>query len=78
MKKLLILLDNKATAKLEAFAEYIIAKLKLEERDKPSVYKIEQKFISTYPKNRPSQDEWFKEFRVSMLYGRETITHIGG
>jgi hypothetical protein len=78
MKKLLILLDNKATAKLEAFAEYIIAKLKLEERDKPSVYKIEQKFKSTYPKNRPCQQEWFKEYRVSMLYGRETTVHIGG
>jgi hypothetical protein len=78
MKKLIILLDNKATAKLEAFAEYIIARFKLEERDKPSVYKIEQKFKSTHPKNRPSQDEWCKEFRVSMLYGRDTITHIGG
>jgi hypothetical protein len=77
MKKLLILLDNYATAKLEAFAEHIIIKFKLEERDKPSVYKIEQKFKSTYPKNRPSQDEWFEEFRVSMLYGRETISHIG-
>jgi hypothetical protein len=77
MKKLLILLDNKATAKLEAFAEYIIARFKLEERDKPSVYKIEQKFISTYPKNRPSQEEWFKEFKVSMLYDRQTV-YIGG
>ena len=76
MKKLLISLDNKATAKLEAFAEYVIAKLKLEERDKPSVYEIEQKFISTYPKNRPSQEEWCKEFKVSMLYDRQTI-YIG-
>jgi hypothetical protein len=78
MKKLLILLDNKATAKLEDFAEYIIARFKLEEKDRPSVYKIEQKFKSTYPKNRPSQQEWFKEYRVSMLYGRETTVHIGG
>jgi hypothetical protein len=77
MKKLLILLDNKATAKLEAFAEYIIARFKLEERDKPSVYKIDQKFISTYPKNQPSQEEWFKEFKVSMLYDRRTV-YIGG
>jgi len=76
MKKLLILLDNYATAKLEALAEHIIIKFKLEERDRPSVYTIEQKFISTYPKNRPSQDEWCKEFRVSMLYGRD-ISHIG-
>ena len=78
MKKLLILLDNYATAKLEAFAEQIIIKFKLEEKDRPSVYKIEQKFKSTYPKNRPSQQEWFKEYRVSMLYGRETTVHIGG
>jgi hypothetical protein len=77
MKKLLILLDNYATAKLEAFAEQIIIKFKLEERDKPSAYKIEQKFKSTYPKNQPPQDEWFKEYRVSMLYGRDTISHIG-
>lgn len=77
MKRLIILLDNLATAKIETFAEYIIARFKLEERDKPPVYKIEQRFKSTHPKNRPSQDEWFKEFRVSMLYGRE-ITHIGG
>jgi hypothetical protein len=77
MKRLLVLLDNLATAKLNALADYVIVRFKLDERDKPSVYQIEQKFISTYPKNRPSQDEWCKEFRVSMLYGRETITHIG-
>jgi hypothetical protein len=77
MKKLIILLDNLATAKIEAFAEYIIARFKLEEKDKPSVYTIEQKFKSTYPKNRPSQEEWFKEFKVSMLYDRQTI-YIGG
>jgi hypothetical protein len=77
MKKLLESLDNLATAKLEAFAEYIIARFKLEERDKPSVYKIEQKFKSTYPKNRPSQEEWCKEYKVSMLYDRQTI-YIGG
>lgn len=76
MKRLIILLDNHATTKLEAFAEYIIARFKLEEKDRPSVYKIEQKFISTYPKNRPSQEEWFKEFKVSMLYDRQTV-YIG-
>jgi len=76
MKKLLILLDNYATAKLEMLAEQIIIKFKLEERDKPSAYKIKQKFKSTYPKNKPSQDDWFKEYRVSMLYGRETSVHI--
>ena len=78
MKKLLILLDNYATAKIETLAERLIVKFKLEERDRPSVYKIEQKFKSTYPKNRPSEQEWFKEYRVSMLYGRETTVHIGG
>jgi len=77
MKKLLILLDNYATAKLEMLAERIIIKFKLDERDKPSAYIIEQKFKSIHPKNRPSQDEWFKEYRVSMLYGRDTISHIG-
>lgn len=76
MKKLLISLDNLATAKLNALADYIIVRFKLDEKDKASIYKIEQKFKSTYPKNRPSQDEWFKEYRVSMLYGKETI-HIG-
>lgn len=78
MKRLLELLDNYATAKLEAFAEAIIIKFKLEEKDKPlSIYKEEVKFTSTHPKNRPSQEEWFKEFRVSMLYDRQ-ITYIGG
>jgi hypothetical protein len=77
MKKLLILLDNYATAKLEMLAERIIIKFKLDERDKPSAYIIEQKFKSTYPKNRPSQDDWFKEYKVSMLYGRNKISHIG-
>lgn len=76
MKRLLQLLDNYATAKLNTFADYIIVKFNLEEKDKPSTYKIEQKFNSTYPKNRPSEQEWFKEYRVSMLYDKETI-HIG-
>ena len=76
MKKLLILLDNYATAKIEAFAERLIVKFKLEERDRPSVYKIEQKFKTTYPKNRPSEQEWCKEFKVSMLYGKQTV-YIG-
>ena len=78
MKKLLILLDNKATAKLEALADKIIVRFKLDEKDRASAYPREQKFKSTYPKNRPSEHEWYKEFRVSMLYGRETTTHIGG
>ena len=77
MKRLIILLDNYATVKLNALADRIIIKFKLEERDKPSVYSIEQKFRTTHPKNRPSQEEWFKEYRVSMLYGKKTI-HIGG
>ena len=76
MKRLLQLLDNYATAKLEAFAEYIIIKCKLDEKDRANAYKIEQKFTSTHPKNRPSEQEWFKEYRVSMLYGKQTI-HIG-
>lgn len=76
MKRLLEALDNYATAKLNALADYIIVRFNLEEKDKPSVYKTEQKFISTYPKNRPSEQEWFKEYRVSMLYGKQTI-HIG-
>lgn len=78
MKRLLIALDNHATAKLNALADMIIVRFKLDEKDKAAAYpKEQQRFISVYPKNRPSQDEWFKEYRVSMLYGRETITHIG-
>lgn len=76
MKRLLQKLDDYATAKIEAFAERLIVKFKLEERDRPSVYKIEQKFKTTYPKNQPSQEEWFKEFKVSMLYDRQTV-YIG-
>ena len=76
MKKLLILLDNRATEKLEAFAEYIIVRFKLEEKDKVCAYP-QVKFKSTYPKNQPSQEEWFKEFKVSMLYDRQTV-YIGG
>ena len=76
MKKLLILLDNYAMKKLDILADYIIIRFKLEEKDRPSVYKIEQKFKTTHPKNRPPQQEWCDEFRVSMLYGRETV-HIG-
>lgn len=75
MKKLIEALDNYATAKLEAFADYIIVRFKLEEKDKVCAYP-EVKFKSTYPKNRPSEQEWFKEYRVSMLYGKQTI-HIG-
>ena len=76
MKRLLQLLDNYATAKLEAFADYVIVRLKLDEKDRVNAYKIEQKFKSTYPKNRPSQEEWCKEFNVSMLYDRQ-IVYIG-
>jgi hypothetical protein len=76
MKRLLRLLEKHATAKLNTFADYIIVRFNLDEKDKPSTYKIEQKFNSTYPKNRPSEQEWFKQYKVSMLYGRKTI-HIG-
>jgi hypothetical protein len=77
MKRLLISLDNLATAKLNALADLIIVRFKLDEKDRAAAYPIEQqKFTSTYPENRPSQEEWFKEYRVSMLYGKKTI-HIG-
>jgi hypothetical protein len=33
-------------------------------------------FKSIYPKNRPSEQEWYKEFRVSMLYNRNP-TYFG-
>jgi hypothetical protein len=77
MKKLLILLDNKATAKLEALADKIIVRFKLDEKDRASAYPREQKFKSTYPPNQPSLEEWCKEFKVSMLYDRRTV-YIGG
>jgi|LakMenEpi03Aug12_release.lakeMendotaPanAssembly.Ray.scaffolds.fasta_scaffold197972_2 hypothetical protein len=35
--------------------------------------KLSYNFKSTYPENQPSKDEWMKEFRVSMLYGREAV-----
>jgi poly-D-alanine transfer protein DltD len=28
---------------------------------------------SYYPENRPSEQDWFKEFRVSMLYDRSAV-----
>lgn len=75
MKRLLQKLDDYATAKIEAFADMIIVRFKLEEKDKVCAYP-DVKFKSTYPKNQPSQEEWFKEFKVSMLYDRRTI-YIG-
>lgn len=77
MKRLLISLDDYATAKLNALADMIIVRFKLDEKDKAAAYPKEQKFKSTYPENRPSQEEWFKEYKVSMLYDRQTI-YIGG
>jgi HEPN domain-containing protein len=78
MKKLLISLDNLATAKLNALADLIIVRFKLDEKDRANAYPLEkQKFKSTYPPNQPSLEEWCKEYRVSMLYDRQTI-YIGG
>lgn len=76
MKKVLESLDNYATAKLDALADKIIVRFKLDEKDRANAYPIEQKFKSTYPKNQPPLEEWCKEFRVSMLYDRQTI-YIG-
>jgi len=78
MKRLLESLDNLATAKLEAVADRIIIRFRLNEKDEAQAYPIEkQKFKSTYPPNQPSLEEWCKEYRVSMLYDRQTI-YIGG
>ncbi len=77
MKRLLIALDNYATVKLEALADYVIVRFKLDEKDKANAYPEQIKFKSTYPKNQPTQEEWFKEFKVSMLYDRRTV-YIGG
>ena len=30
-------------------------------------------FKSTYPENRPSEQEWMNEFRFGMLYDRKVI-----
>jgi hypothetical protein len=76
MKRLLILLDKKATTKLESLIELVIAKFKLEEKDRTKAYPQQYKFKTVYPDNQPSQEEWFKEFRVSMLYDRQTV-YIG-
>ena len=35
--------------------------------------KIVTKFKSSYPSNRPSLQEWAKEFRFGMLYDRKII-----
>ena len=76
MKKLLILLDNYAMDKLDNLANRLIIKLKLEEKDRPTAYE-KPKLRTVYPENRMSRDEWFREYRVSMLYGRDKVTHIG-
>lgn len=34
---------------------------------------VNDKVYSTFPNNRPSEDEWYKEFKVSMLYGRQPM-----
>lgn len=31
---------------------------------------------SVYPNNRPPENEWFKEFRVGMLHGKQVV-HFG-
>lgn len=35
--------------------------------------KLEVSFKSYYPKNQPSYHQWCKEFRVSMLHGKQTV-----
>jgi hypothetical protein len=77
MKKLLESLDNYATSKIDAIADSIIIKFKLDDKDKAAAYPQKQRFKSTYPSNQPPLEEWCKEFRVSMLYDRRTV-YIGG
>lgn len=77
MKKLLILLDNYAMHKLDNLANRLIIKFKLEERDRPTAYAEKPKLRTIHPENKMSQDDWFREYRVSMLYGRDKVTHIG-
>lgn len=31
------------------------------------------KFRTTYPDNQPSEHEWYKEFRVSCLHGKQQV-----
>jgi hypothetical protein len=31
------------------------------------------KFRTTYPENQPSEHEWYKEFRVSCLHGKQRV-----
>ena len=73
MKKLLILLDNHAMDKLDNLANRLIIKLKLEEKDRPTAYTEKPKLRTVYPENRIPQEEWFKEFKVSMLYDRQIV-----
>ncbi len=76
MKKLLESLDNYATSKIDAVVDSIIIRFRLDEKDKASANTVQQKFKSTYPPDQPSEHEWFKEYRVSMLHGREKAIHM--
>ena len=76
MKRLLIALDNLAMSKLDNLANKIIIKFKLEERDRPTFYTEQPKLRTVHPENRLSQEEWFKEYKVSMMYDRQ-IVYIG-
>ncbi len=64
---------------IESVIEYVFDKavthLNLEEHKPKEIPKV--RFKSTYPPDQPSQEEWFKEFKVSMLYDRRTV-YIGG
>ena len=42
-------------------------------KSKTTVLKPTTKFKTTIPTNRPSEDEWAKEFNFGMLYDRKVI-----
>ena len=42
-------------------------------KPKTTMLRPTTKFRSSYPSNRPSEEEWAKEFRFGMLYDRKII-----
>ena len=50
-----------------------IIKLFLGERAKGEFAYKKQTFITTYPQERPTFDEWCKQLRVSCLHGKQTV-----
>lgn len=54
-----------------------IIKSLFKQADKSKDNQLTLKIMSSvYPNNRPPENEWFKEFRVGMLHGKQVV-HFG-